>query len=88
MAKNSKVRSPVSKKGKKSSDGKTSKYFQPDEPEEISDHSEEVSLFFTESSTPAKQMKEEEAESDEEEDWEEVEGTWCFFRSMFLKPCS
>ncbi|XP_056628593.1 DNA repair protein complementing XP-C cells isoform X1 [Triplophysa dalaica] len=71
--KNSKVRSPVSKKVKKSSDGKTSKYFQPDEPEEISDHSEEVSLFFTESSTPEKQMKEEEAESDEEEDWEEVE---------------
>lgn len=76
--KNSKVKSPVSKKGKKSSDGKTSKYFQSDEPEEMSDHSQDVSPVFIETSSPTKQVKEEEAESDEDEDWEEVEGTCRF----------
>lgn len=75
---NSKVTSPKSQKARNASDGKTSKYFQPAEPEELSDHSEEVSPVFIETSPPSKQVREEEAESDEEEDWEEVEGAWCF----------
>lgn len=71
--KNSKVRSPASKNVKGSSAGKTSKYFQPKEPEVMMrDHSKELSPVFIEHS-PSKQVKEEEEESEDEEDWEEVE---------------
>ncbi|RXN08519.1 DNA repair protein [Labeo rohita] len=75
--KNSKVASRASRKVKASSDERTSKYFQEsevktEEPEDMSDHSEEMSPKLIEHSSPSKQVKDEE-ESEDEEDWEEVE---------------
>lgn len=75
--KNSRVASRASKRD--SSDGRTSKYFQDSKvktevPEDMSDHSEEMSPMLSEHSSPSKQVKEEE-ESEDDEDWEEVEGT-------------
>ncbi|KAL0185889.1 hypothetical protein M9458_017559, partial [Cirrhinus mrigala] len=65
-------------KVKDSSDERTSKYFQDsevktEEPEDMSDHSEEMSPKLIEHSSPTKQVKEDEEESEDEEDWEEVE---------------
>lgn len=71
--------SRASKKVKDASDERTSKYFRDskvktEEPEDMSDNSEETSPMFIEHSSPSKQVKEEEEESEDEEDWEEVEG--------------
>ncbi|XP_051508508.1 DNA repair protein complementing XP-C cells-like [Myxocyprinus asiaticus] len=77
--KNCKVGSRASKKAKDPSDRKTSKYFQDikvkaEEPEDMSDHSEEMSAKFIEFSPSSKQVKVEEEESeDEDDDWQEVE---------------
>lgn len=76
--KNSRVTSRVSKKIKDASDERTSKYFQDskvktEEPEDMSDHSEEMCPMILEHSSSSKLVKEEEEESEDEEDWEEVE---------------
>lgn len=76
--KNSRVASRASRKIRDSSDETTSKYFQDsevktEEPEEMSDHAEEMSPMLSEHSPPSKQVKEDEEESEDEDDWEEVE---------------
>nr|AAH90487.1 Xpc protein [Danio rerio] len=74
--KNSKVASRRSRKVKDVLDEVTSKYFQDsevktEEPEDLSDHSEERMII--EDTSLSKQVKEEEEDSEDEDDWEEVE---------------
>lgn len=79
--KNSRVASRGSRKVKDVSDQVTSKYFQnsdvkTEEPENMSDHSEDRMVI--EGTSPSKQVKEEEEDSEDEDDWEEVEGMRLF----------
>ncbi|KAL7828760.1 hypothetical protein SRHO_G00323940 [Serrasalmus rhombeus] len=84
VPKNSKPRGRASKKADEPSDGLTSKYFQvtkpvKEEPEDMSDSSEDVGVTFPECTTPNDKMKEEKEEEDgeseesDEDEWEEVE---------------